>query len=153
MKINAAWEVRSGDKLICRWFVAWQEAGKNEIAGAIAGFCGGGSFLVERFYGKLSKNSFTSLWIDLTDRVSGEDIEFEDCGKEIETITDSGLDEVWKWNNNDIWCDMDEVVLIDGKTPELDADEDMLYLNQGSAPFLHDLCEMAGLTAGPSKRR
>jgi len=151
MKINAAWEVRSGDKLICRWFVAWQETGKNKIAGAIAGFCGGGSFLVERFYGKLSQGRFTSLWIDLTDRVTGEDIEFEDCGDEIIAITDSGLENVWEWNNNDIWCDMDEVVLKDGKTNELDEEEDMLYLSQDSAPFLHDLCEMAGLTAGPSK--
>jgi hypothetical protein len=149
MKINAAWEVKSGEKLICRWFVAWQETKENTIAGVIAGFCGGGSFLVERFYGKLSHDRFTSLWIDLTDRVTGEDIEFEDCGDEIIAITDSGLENVWEWNNNDIWCDMDEIVLINGKTPELDEEEDMLYLNQDNAPFLHDLCEMAGLTAGP----
>jgi hypothetical protein len=150
MKINAGWEVSSCGKSICRWFIGWSEIGENEIAGAIAGYCGGGAFIVERFYGKFEDECFKSLWIDLTDRVSGEDIEIDECSDDVITVTESGLSKIWEWNDNDVWCDTDEVVLAEGKSELVISVDDMLYLDRDQAQFLRELCEKAGLTAAPA---
>lgn len=45
MKTNAAWEIKTKSKAICRWIVAWDEVKKDEIAGAVAGYAGGGGQL------------------------------------------------------------------------------------------------------------
>jgi hypothetical protein len=149
MNINAAWETSEDDLCRCRWFVAWENFGENEIAGAVAGYSGGGSYVVERFYGKLENEEFTALWIDMTDTVSGDEIEFEECGESAERISDSALQTIWEWNDNDQWCDADCVTLIEDKRGELKASEDMLFLPLNSAPFVREVCEGAGLTAGP----
>ncbi len=148
MNVNAAWET-SADSFRCRWFVAWEKFGDNEIAGAVAGYSGGGSYVVERFYGKLEDEELTALWIDMTDTISGDEIEFEDCGEEADRISDSALQKIWEWNDNDQWCDADQVSLIEGKSAELDSSDDMVYLSPNTAPFLREICERAGLTAGP----
>ena len=43
LKINAGWEERDG-RTVCRWIVVWSEASEGEIAGALGGYSGGGSF-------------------------------------------------------------------------------------------------------------
>lgn len=43
MKINGAWEETQDDKFICRWCVAWDAVGPDKIAGAVAGYAGGGA--------------------------------------------------------------------------------------------------------------
>ena len=81
--INAAWEDRGKKKTICRWFVAWKSVGSDEIAGAVAGFSGGGTFQVERFYGKTQKGKLTALWIDCTDCINGKGITFDKLRKRL----------------------------------------------------------------------
>ena len=75
-KINAGWEHRDEDKLICRWIVCWKELDDDHIVGAVAGYSGHGAFEVERFYGIVDEGELTSLWVDSTDRVSDEEIDF-----------------------------------------------------------------------------
>jgi len=149
MKINAGWELKSKNKAICRWFIAWDELPSGQIAGAISGFAGGGTFVVERFYGTCEKSKLTKLWIDLEDRISGDSVEFDDCGAESLAICESGLDAIWEWNDNEVWCDTDEVVLQPAKTKALIKDVEMLLLAKDKAAFLHSICELAGLTASP----
>ena len=48
MHINAGWEETTKGKAICRWLVAWQSVSTTQVAGAVAGYAGGGSFVVER---------------------------------------------------------------------------------------------------------
>jgi len=94
MKLNAAWEIKSENNHICRWFLAWNELSNNSIAGAIAGYSGGGSFEVERFYAKIKNNKINELWIDSTDRISNEEIDFDDLDSEIIDVCESCLDQI-----------------------------------------------------------
>jgi len=149
MKINGAWEETQDDKFICRWCVAWDAVGPDKIAGAVAGYAGGGGFVVERFFATLKKDAVVSLWIDYTDRITGKEIDFDRCGKKALEVCESGLDEIWNWNDNDIWSDTDEVVLQEVKVPELSKKKEMRHLARDSASFVRTVCEKAGLTAAP----
>ena len=150
MFMNAAWEARQKKKFICRWFVAWTKLGADDYAGAVAGFGGGGSFVVERFYAKEKGGKLESLWIDFTDVVTGKEIDFDKCGKKALAAAEEGLDSIWEWNDNDAWGDNDEVILQDDKRADLVAKNDMLYLAKDNAIFLKTICEKAGLTAYPN---
>ena len=150
MFINAAWETKIKTKAICRWFVSWAKLGADEYAGAVAGYGGGGSFIVERFYAKEKGGKLVSLWIDFTDVITGNEIDFSKLKKKALAAAEEGLDCIWKWNDNDAWGDNDEVLLKNDKRTELGAKKDMLYLAADSAAFLKTICEKAGLTAAPS---
>ena len=148
--INAAWEVKSKKKAICRWIVSWEKLGANEYAGAVAGHGGGGSFIVERFYAKEKDGKFTALWIDFTDTVSGKEIDFDKCGTKALASAENCLDSIWEWNDNDVWGDTDDVILREDKRADLTTKKDMLYLAKDNAWFLRTICEKTGLTAAPS---
>ena len=106
---------------------------------------------VERFYGRLNDGNLSSLWMDFTDRVTGEEVNFDTLDDEIRSACESALDQIWEWNDNDEWGDSDEVVLLKAKREDLAAKKEMLYLAKDSAPFLRIICEKAGLTAAPGK--
>jgi hypothetical protein len=145
LSINGGWE---GTK--CRWFVAWKVVSETEIAGAVAGYSGGGTFQVERFYARHSDDVLEALWIDITDRVSEEEIDFETLDQEILQVCEQCLDCIWEWNDRDEWSDSDRVVLRAEKTDELESDGDMLLLATEASSFVRDICEAAGLTTAPS---
>jgi hypothetical protein len=147
-KVNAGWEVKDSNT-VCRWFLAWQEIDEQQIAGVVGGYEGGGNFLVERFWGKVEKGEIVSLWMDLTDRVTEEEIQFETLAEEIRDIANDAEDELWNWNNQDVWFDDEQLILEDGKEESLEVADDMVYLRRDEAPYLSALCELAGLTAGP----
>ena len=150
MHINAGWEETTKGKAICRYLVAWQSVSTTQVAGAVAGYAGGGSFVVERFVGTLKGDTFVALWIDYTDRVSGKEIEFDSCGKKALAMCESGLDMVWEWNDNDVWSDTDEVVLRSDKAGELLRKKEMRYLASDTAPWVRTVCAKAGLTGAPT---
>jgi len=52
-----------------------------------------------------------SLWVDFTDRVSDEEIEFDSLDEATLELCESAIDQIWEWNDNDIWSDTDEVLL------------------------------------------
>ena len=148
-KVNAAWEERSRGKAICRWFVCWKTLDDDFVVGAVAGYSGGGSFEVERFYGQLSAGELISLWVDATDRVSSDEIEFEDLAKEVLADCENALDKIWEWNNHDLWTETDEVALSKQRARLTSEEDDLLRYSDGYEPWLRKLCEMVGLTAAP----
>ncbi len=146
--LNAGWEKREG-RSICRWFCAWKELGDNQIAGVIAGFSGGGAFLLERFFAKVEGTKLSSLWVDMTDRISGDDVEFGDLDQSIRSLMDDAEDEVWAYNDRDLWDDAEQLVLLEEKRADLTESGDMLFLSTSTAPFVSQICALAGLTAAP----
>jgi hypothetical protein len=146
--LNAGWEKREG-RSICRWFCAWKELGDSQIAGVIAGFSGGGAFQLERFFAKVDGKGLSSLWIDLTDKISGEDVEFSDLDQSIRSVMDDAEDELWAYNDRDLWEDAEQLVLLEDKKPDLTESGDMLLLSTANKPFVRRVCELAGLTAAP----
>jgi hypothetical protein len=150
MHVNAGWEQRAKGKAICRWLVAWEPVSGTQVAGAVAGYSGGGTFVVERFVGTPEGDTFEALWIDFTDRMSGREIDFNSCGRKALATCEAALDMVWEWNDNEVWNDTDEVVLKPERADALTKRRDMLYLTSDTALWIGAACERAGLTAAPA---
>ncbi len=150
MNLNAGWEVRTPEKSICRWFVAWKDLGDEGLVGAVAGYSGGGTFEVERFFAKRTRSELSALWIDFEDRVTGKEISFDNLSEDLLAECEAALDCIWDWNDNDVWNDTDEVVLLKSKHDVIASSGDMYLYSTCQEPFLKIICEMAGLTAAPN---
>lgn len=148
-KINAGWE-RSGDGAICRWIIVWQELPEGQLAGAIGGYSGGGSFQVEQFYAKQLNGKLTNLFIDLEDKITGAAIEYwVDVPSDISQISDDAQDVIFEWNDRDEWEDSDQLILLEGKRRALREERDMLLLGLDYTSFAKDILASIGITAAP----
>jgi len=91
--VCAGWEAR-GSHFRCRWFVAWAvlerddlvENASEMIAGVYAGYSGGGSFECEEFRAETGGCEVYTLWSDLWDRVSSEEIDWEKAGAGVSEV-------------------------------------------------------------------
>ena len=149
LKINAGWEERDS-RTVCRWIVVWSEASEGEIAGALGGYSGGGSFQMEQFFAKHADSKLTNLMIDIEDKITGEDIDFfDDIPSNVLTICDDAQDAIMEWHDEDEWEDAEQLLLLDDKIGELDKSGEMLLLNGGDNGFNKFILELAGVTAAP----
>ncbi len=149
IKINAAWEQRA-DRAICRWFIAWSDISDDCFAGAVAGFSGGGTFQKEFFLAHHNGSDLTSLLIDIEDKVSGDEIYFEDeVSDEIKAICYDCDDIIMGWMEEDSWYDYDQLILSYVKEEDLDQKDDMLYLGSDKPLHLGFILESLGVTAAP----
>jgi hypothetical protein len=147
-EINAAWEIK-GTSSPCRWFIVWHKVSEEEITGCVAGYCGGGSFIMEKFYAKHKNGALLALWVDFTDLISKEEIDFDSLDNEIIEIAGRAEDEIWAWNDEDKWAEDEQIVLKREKMDKLTISDDMGYYTTGTMPFLRKICELSGLTAAP----
>jgi hypothetical protein len=147
-QVNAAWELKESS-IPCRWFIVWKDVSKDEFAGYIAGYCGGGCFLVEKFYAKHEDGKLICLWIDFSDKISKEEIDYESLNQEVLDAINQAECAVWEWNDEENWMDDEQLELIEDKRNYLNITNDMGYYFTETNPFLHKLCELSGLTAGP----
>lgn len=149
IKINAAWEQRA-DRAICRWFIAWSDISDDCFAGAVAGFSGGGTFQKEFFLARHNGSDLTSLLIDIEDKVSGDEIYFDDdVSDEIKAICYDCDDIIMGWMDEDSWYDYDQLILSYVKEADLDQKDDMLYLGSDKPLHLGFILESLGVTAAP----
>ena len=118
----------------------------------MAGYSGGSSFVVERFVGVPNGAQWNSLWIDFTDRVSGKEVDFDRAGDAAVNACEQALDAVWEWNDNDVWGETDEVLLVPARQKALQVKGNMLYLASDVEPWVRSVCELAGLTAAPATK-
>jgi hypothetical protein len=152
MFINGAWEARSETIFICRWLVAWENTTEGGMIGAIAGYSGGGSFEVERFRLWSLDQQVSKIWVDFTDRLSKEEIDFNTLPPDELLICEEAIDKLWEWNDSEVWNESDNIVLIEKLLPRL-IFLDGLYVYQTSVnPFLSVICEKTGLTSAPTSR-
>ena len=162
--VCAGWEVR-GSHSRCRWFVAWAvlerddlvENASEMIAGVYAGYSGGGSFECEEFRAETGGCEVYTLWSDLWDRVSSEEIDWEKAGAGVSEVCQASWDVFREWNDYDEWCESDCVWLRSDKVEELGApnDDGMVYFNSREFSWeelvtIRELCSSAGLTGGPN---
>lgn len=146
---NAGWEIRRPGKSICRWFVSWKQLEDSQLAGAVAGYAGGGTFQVERFFAVVKEGKLISLWIDFEDKISGDEVSFDDLPEDIVAQCENCLDCIWEWNDNDVWGDTDEVVLINSMCEVATKTGNMFLHATGVESFVKVVCKKAGLTAAP----
>lgn len=148
MKYSGGWEVRDG-RTICRWFVAYTEL-ESALAGIIGGYSGGGGFIEERFYAEMNGSELTALWIDYTEQISGAEKEFDQHPDGVSEATESALDLMMEFHDEDTWFDDEQLVLNEEKTSELTQSGDMLIGGDANTEIVKIIAGKAGLTAAPA---
>jgi hypothetical protein len=166
--IDAGWEIQKAPtRAICRWCFIYQymrddddeivynENGLPQIIGVAAGYSGGGSFELERFYllGDHPEN-ISKLYLERGDEVIG-DVQFgewwSDIDPKIVGIAELAYQTFFKWHEEDAWSERDQLDLklelrSDSSISEQD---DMLYaLTDDDNPWTKTVREYLGLTAG-----
>lgn len=152
--MNGCWEQKEGTKIVCRWIVSASVNESGRIVGAIGGYSGGSTFILEKFYGTLLKGKLVQLWLD------GDELIKIKTGKqgyqlpnvaEISSAEDM-LDGIWLWNSEEHHMDSDELILLSGKKKKLHKKDDLYFLqtkSEVSTEVIAKLCTIAGLTARP----
>ena len=153
--ISAAWEIQSNSRAISRWFSILSPLTEDKYAGYIAGYSGGGCFEVEKIYCHLEGKNVLAFWCDMTDRISGKEIDFDELSSEAQAAFDGTRAELWKWNDNDIWCEEDQLLLVESARNETDEEDGLLHFQSAEMTYsdlvaVRKICELAGLTAGPA---
>jgi hypothetical protein len=152
--MNGCWEQKEGTKIVCRWIISASVTESGRIVGAIGGYSGGATFILEKFYGTLFKGKLVELWLD------GDELIKTKTGNlgcqlpnavEI-SLAESMLDEIWLWNSEEHHLDSDELILVSGKKKKLQKKDDLYFLqtkSEVSTEVIAKLCTIAGLTARP----
>lgn len=149
-KINGGWEVRDG-RTICRWMLVWVDLNQGEIAGCAAGYSGGGSFQLEKFYLMHRRGKIEFLQIDNEDKIHGEFADFSAVvPSQAVGICEDCQDEILSWHDERQWEETDNLCLREDKSLELKSDGDMLLNNGSEANLLISVLECMGLTSRPS---
>lgn len=171
-EFDAGWELRpdavAPNRAITRWFVMYAATtiDQKSVAGIAAGYQGGGSFTMQRFYAEFdckhwewTPGSTTSLRFEdrMEDSITGEVYELED---RLASKNQNALhimvnaDAVfWRWHEGDVdeGFQGDSLLL----RPELwdheecERDEDMIRMRSDFDPWVREVCEHLGLTAAP----
>jgi hypothetical protein len=161
-EIEAGWE-RDGDDYRCRWCVISRPLNEDDygrIAGVGAGYSGGGTFEVERFYLEIDDDGeATKLIIESghdaindPDR-EGEGIDwFSDMDEDVREAAEAAYILLLRWNDEDAWGNDDQLHLRADKLnePELQEDDDMLRIRTDDEPYPRWVCDAIGLSASPS---
>jgi hypothetical protein len=151
LKFNAGWEPRNG-RTICRWMIVWVELFDSEFAGCAAGYSGGGSFQLEKFYLRLSGAGVTFLQIDNEEKISGNFADFS-CAVPPGALRtcENCQDEILSWHDREKWDQADNLCLLPGKfQDEISSDDMLIQKNSDAGPFIRVL-EFLGITSRPSK--
>lgn len=151
LNLNAGWESRGG-RTICRWMLVWVELNHGEFAGCAAGYSGGGSFQMEKFYLHLAETEITLLQIDNEEKISGEIADFSCVVPPQAILTcEDCQDEVISWHDPNKWEETDNLCLLPEKSHDLIVNEDMLIFKNSDAGALIRVLECIGITSKPSK--
>jgi len=152
MLINCGYEARES-RSVCRWMVVWEELTKDEFAGCVGGYSGGGSFQLEQFYAVFKGGKFERCMIDLYDKVSGAEIDFfADVPTSALSICNDAQDIFYHWNIKDKWEESEQLLLVPNPPQELLKEEDMFSYSSAYAEFIPQLLEWVGITARPRGR-
>jgi len=141
LKVHAAWDEPDDDRQSCRWFVAWQSIGRNQIAGVVAGFSDETDrFEVERFWGELEDGTLSQCWIDCTDRVTDEEVDFSSLSDNIAAVCENASALLWEWNDENEWNDSDSLYLCAKRRKDLAEKDGLWRVDDGHFPAIGELC-------------
>jgi hypothetical protein len=90
---SGSWEIKDG-RNVCRWFISWGQYNDGFI-GTIAGYSGGGSFQLEKFYVSSSKV------------LTSDDEDYSNLDERILLDAEDSQDLVFEYNDEDKWFESD----------------------------------------------
>jgi len=133
---SGSWEIKDG-RSICRWFISWSEY-KDGFIGAIAGYSGGGSFQLEKFYISNSKV------------VTSDEEDYADLDTDALVNAEDGQDLIFAYNDEEKWFESDTLILMDLNLDEFDENTGFLSIGEKVPEMLIQLYEKVGLTSKPN---
>ncbi len=134
IKFNGCWEDRD-NRLICRWFVAWDEI-DGILVGCVGGYSGGGCFQLEKFVNELDKFHIESD-ADLTHTFSDLIVQSaEDC-----------QDILLSFHDDNAWIDSENLILKHKNIEHFVKRGDMLYWGDNLPIEFNTLFQKIGLTS------
>lgn len=167
-EIDAGWERRKKpERAICRWCfiyhylrddedeIVYDENGLPHIVGVAAGYSGGGSFELERFYlvGDHPDN-ISKLYLERGHEVIG-DVEFGEWWSDIDSkvvgVAEAAYQVFFKWHDEEGWGEGEQLYLKSELRDDslVSEQDDMLYaLTDDDDPWTKIVREYLGLTAG-----
>jgi hypothetical protein len=149
MNYSGLWEKREG-RIICRAFAAWDKLSETEVAGVVAGYAGGGTFIQENFYCQFTGSKPVKLIVDFTDHISGEESPFDDLDNNASELSDQALDVLLEFHDQDSWEEAEQLLLLAHNVEDMEEVEaDLLKGGTQYPDYLENLFEYAGLTARP----
>lgn len=149
MHYTGLWEKRDG-RIICRAFAAWTELSDSALAGIVAGYAGGGSFVQENFYCEFEDGAATKLIIDYTDHISGEESPFDELDQRAIDASEEALDLLLDLHDQDAWEDEEQLLLVNQNgLSAIQETEDLIKAGVSTPEHLLRLFDDAGLTAKP----
>lgn len=161
-EIEAGWD-NSGGRHRCRFCVIsnlMNEEGYGRVAGVVAGYSGGGTFEVERFYLEIDDDfKATKLIIEAGyDAINDPDrkrdlIDWygDDVDADVHKVAEAAYRLLFRWNDEDAWGEHDQVYLREDKVddPLLVKAGGMLRIRTDDEPYPVWMCNAVGLTAWP----
>jgi hypothetical protein len=152
--VEGCWELRSEGKAICRWFISYQKSNSERFVGAVGGYLGGGSFLIEKFYLNITKQTITRLLIDGEERKQTNSKKMSPSAPEENEIAmaEDMVDVVWTWNSEDQHLDTDELVLLPERTKDCQKIDDLYFYSSSGhleKNIIKEICILSGLVSSP----
>jgi|TARA_B110000967_G_C18730860_1_gene482505 hypothetical protein len=149
LQLCGMWD-KSGSQYKCRYLITWLELSSTEMAGTVCGYSGGACFQFELYYARHSDHELTSLIIDGWETITGTSNDYlNDTPDDMHQILYASQEEIYNWNDKDIWYDEDRLILRPELIKDLNADRGNLYLHQDSHPLLRSILGHVGVTARP----
>ena len=148
MHYTGLWEKRDG-RIICRAFAAWTELSDSALAGIVAGYAGGGTFLQENFYCEFEEGAATKLIIDYTDHISGEESPFDELEESAIDASEEALDLLLDLHDQDAWEEEQLLLANQDGLSSVQETDDLIKAGVSTPEHLVRLFEDAGLTAKP----
>lgn len=136
---SGCWETRP-ERIICRWILAWVPR-KQDVAGCIAGYSGGGAFQCEKFV-ILGQEIYLECDDDLS--ILGDQTMISD--------TEDCLDKVLSFHQEEVW-ESSETLLLRSQDAlgEITLSEDLILAGVDHIPIhLSELFKRVGLISRPN---
>jgi hypothetical protein len=133
---NGCWEIRN-DRAICRWMIAWVTT-QGGFIGCAAGYSGGGSFQLERFY-----MTADNLHLEC-------DFDYEEIAPdEARLVAEDCQDFILGFHDANVWLQSDNLILNSDKQILMKCDKDLLYGSTDTVDQFKKIFIKLGLTAQP----
>jgi hypothetical protein len=87
------------------------EKSLSELAGIAGGYYGDGLFQLEQFYAKLKGDKIKCLWLESTDLISGDDVDFNSLPNSTLDICHDALQECWEYNSENNYLESQQLRL------------------------------------------
>ena len=161
LKMTGMWEGSSGDSYYCCYLIVWAELNSNEMAGMVCGMYFNQTVDTEFFYARHSANEIFSAPEleslvfpnrDDKDQITGEEVDSDRFySSEISKIRDAATEEIYRWIDQDMADEDEQLVLLSERIQDLRrAENNTFLLRRNSHALVNSILDYAGVSSKPA---